>query len=98
MIDSGASSNVMPVSVCINLNATWESFPTEIVQLDRSRVKVLGELKDIMLTLSVDPIICQKVDIVVVDVPETYGMWLRRNWSEKLKGYFCTGWSHLWLP
>ena len=28
MIDSGASSNVMPVSVCRNLNTTWESCPT----------------------------------------------------------------------
>ena len=69
MIYSGASSNVMHVSVCKKLNATWESCPTQIVQLDRSRVKVLGELKKIILTLFVDPRIHQTVYIVVVDVP-----------------------------
>ena len=31
MIDSGASSNVMPVSICRKFNATWESYPTQIV-------------------------------------------------------------------
>ena len=39
MIDSGASSNVIPLFVCRKLNATWESCPTQIVQLDRSRVR-----------------------------------------------------------
>ena len=39
IIDSGPSSNVMPVFVCRKLNATWESCPTQIVQLDRSRVR-----------------------------------------------------------
>ena len=46
----------------------------------------------------VDPRIHQKVDIVIADVPKKYGMWLSRDWSEKLEGYFSTYWSHLWLP
>ena len=25
-------------------------------------------------------------------------MWLSQDWLEKLKGYFATDWSHLWLP
>ena len=55
MIDSGASSNVMLVSVCRKLNVMWESFPTQIVQLDRSKVKVLGALKNVLLTLYLIP-------------------------------------------
>ena len=43
MIDSGASSNVMSLSIYNKLNATWEPCPTQIVQLDRSRVRVVGE-------------------------------------------------------
>ena len=38
------------------------------------------------------------MDIVVADVPETYGMRLNIDWSEKLKGYFSTYYSHLWIP
>ena len=52
------------------------------MQLDRSRVKFLGELKNVLLTLSIDPRILQIVDIVVDDVPENYGMWLSRDWYE----------------
>ena len=35
---------------------------------------------------------------MIVDIPETYGMWLSRDRSEKLKGYFAIDWYHLWLP
>ena len=38
------------------------------------------------------------IDIIVVDIPETYGVILSRDWSAKLNGYFSTDWSHLWLP
>ena len=90
IIDLGASSNVMPVSVCKKLNVTWEPCPTQIFQLDSSRVKVVGELNKVLLTLSLDPRIHQIVDIVIVDIPKTYGMWLSRDWSKKFKGYFST--------
>ena len=98
MVDSGASSNVMPLSVCKTLNASWETCPIQILQLDRSKVKVVGRLRNVLLILSVDPWIHQTIDIVIADIAKTYCMWLSRDWSEKLKGYFATHWSHLWLP
>ena len=98
MIDSFSSSNVMPLSICKKLNISWEPCPTQIVQLDRYRVSVVGELRNVLLTLFVDLRIHQTIGIVVVDIPETYGIWLRRYSSEKLKGYFSTDSSHLWLP
>ena len=55
MVDLGASSNVMPLSVCKKLNATWETYPIQIVQLDRSKVKVVGRLRNVLLRLSADP-------------------------------------------
>ena len=76
ILDSGASSKVMPLSVCKKINATWETYPIQIVQLDRSKVKVVGILRNVLLRLSVDPEIHQTIVIVVVDIPETYGMWL----------------------
>ena len=69
MIDLGASSNVMPLYVCKKLNITWEPFPIHIVQLDRSKVKVVGRLRNVLLILSIDPRIHQTIDIVVVDIP-----------------------------
>jgi ribonuclease HI len=98
MVDSGASSNVMPWSVCQKLNAEVEPSSLKIIQLDRTNVKVMGELKNVLIRLSSNPKIHQFIDIIVVDIPEVYGMFLSRDWSEQLHGYFATDWSHLWLP
>jgi hypothetical protein len=66
--------------------------------LDRTYVKVKGELKDVLIRLSSDPRVHQTIDIIVVDIPESYGFLLSRDWLAKLQGYFYTNWSHLWLP
>ena len=58
----------------------------------------MGELKDVMIQLSSNSKVHQVLDIIVVDIPEAYGVILSRDWSEKLNGYFATDWSHLWLP
>jgi ribonuclease HI len=98
MVDSGASSNVMPWSVCQKINAEVEPSTLKIIQLDRTNVKVIGELKNVLIRLSSNPKVHQVIDIIVVDIPEVYGLFLSRDWSEQLHGYFATDWSHLWLP
>ena len=71
---------------------------TNIIQLDRSHVKVMGELKYVMIRLSSNSKLHQVIDVIVVDIPEAYGVILSRDWSAKLNGYVATDWSHLWLP
>jgi hypothetical protein len=51
-----------------------------------------------MIRLAYDPRVHQVIDIIVVDIPEAYGLLLSRDWSAKLQGYFSTDWTHLWLP
>lgn len=42
---------------------------------------------------------CRKIiDIIVVDIPESYGLLLCKDWSTKLVGYFAIHWSYIWLP
>jgi hypothetical protein len=98
MVDSGASLNLMPWSVCQKINAKVEPSSLKIIQLDRTDVKVMGELKNVLIRLSSNPKVHQFIDIIVVDIPEVYGMFFSRDWSEQLHGYFATDWSHLWLP
>ena len=69
-----------------------------MIQLDRTAVKVAGEMKNVLIRLAHDERVCQYIDIMVVDIPEAYGLILSRDWFEKLNGYFETDWSHLWLP
>jgi hypothetical protein len=98
LADSGASSNIMPFFVCQKINVVPQIMKTRIIQLDRTYVKVKGELRDVLIRLSSDPRVHQTIDIVVVDIPESYGFLLSRDWSAKLQGYFSTDWSHMWLP
>jgi hypothetical protein len=42
LIDSGASSNIMPASVCSKLNIEPQKSAIHIVQLDRTKVQVVG--------------------------------------------------------
>lgn len=70
----------------------------QIVQLDKTKVKVLGELNFVLIRLSSNSKVFQIIDILIVDVPEFYRLILSRDWFEKLHGYFLTDWSHIWIP
>ena len=37
------------------------------------------------------------IDIIVVDIPEAYGVILSKDWFSNLNDYFATYWSHFWL-
>jgi len=54
-VDSGASSNVMPYVVAKRLHAIPEKTGTQIMQLDRTNVKVIGELKDVLIRMAAKP-------------------------------------------
>jgi hypothetical protein len=44
----------------------------------------MGEIKDVMIIIMTHPKFVQVIDIIVVDIPEAYGLLLSRDWSEKL--------------
>jgi hypothetical protein len=98
MVDSSTSSNVMPWSVCQKINVEVQPSSLKIIHLDRTSVKVIGELKNVLIILSSKPKVHQIIDIIVMDIPEVYGLFLSRDWSEQLHGYFATDWSHFWFP
>jgi hypothetical protein len=95
MVDSGAPSNVMPWFVCQKINAEVEPSTLKIIELDWTNVKVIGELKNVLIRLSSNPKVHQVIDIIVVDIPEVYGLFLSRDCLEQLHVYFTTDWSHL---
>ena len=98
LVDSKASLNVMTYSVCKKINVEPQICRTKIIQLDRSNVKVMGELKDVLIHLTSNYKVHQIIGIIVVDILEAYGVILTRDWSAKLNSYFATDWSHLWFP
>ena len=66
--------------------------------MDRTNVKVIGEMEDVLVCLSSNDKVCQFIDIVVADILKAYGLVLSKDWSAKRSGYFALDWSHLWLP
>lgn len=69
LVDSRASTNIMPYTACQKLNAQSQKCTTKIVNLDMSIVQVMGEIKDVLIRLALDPSIHQVIDIYVVDIP-----------------------------
>jgi hypothetical protein len=98
LVDSGVSSNVISLAICNKLGVIPLKSDNHVIHLDRTQVKVMGELKDVMIWIVTHPNFLQVIDIIVVDIAEAYGLLLSRYWSEKLNGYFSIEWEHLWLP
>ena len=73
LVDSRASSNVMPYSICKKLNAELQMSKIKIIQLDKSHVKVFGELKDVLIRLSSNSKVHQTIDIIVIDIQRHIG-------------------------
>ena len=88
----------MPLSVCKRINGHPKPSTWQVIQLDRTTVKVIGEMEDVRIRLSTNEKVCQYIDIVVADIPNEYEHVLSRDWSTRLNGYFTSDWSHLWLP
>ena len=55
LVDSSASSTVMPYVVAKRLHAIPEKTRTRIMQLDKTNVKVIGELKDVLIRIAAKP-------------------------------------------
>ena len=66
--------------------------------MDRTDVKVIGQMEDVLIHLASNEKVCQVINIVVADIADAYGLVLSRDWSAKLNGYFTSDWSHLWFP
>ena len=66
----------MPLSICRKLNEVPLKRDKNVIQLDKTQVKVMGELKDVMIRIETHPKFVQVIDIIVVDIPEAYGLLL----------------------
>ena len=58
LLDSGATVNVMPISVCKKINGQPKPSTWRVVQLDRTDVKVIGEMEDVLIHLASNNKVC----------------------------------------
>ena len=86
MLDSGASHNVMPKIIMDKLGLQITRPYGDLYSFDSRRVKCMGMIKDLVVTLAQVPVKSILMDVVIADIPPKYGMLLSRSWGAKLGG------------
>ena len=86
MLDSGASHNLMPKGVVESLGLEITRPYKDLYSFDSKRVKCLGLIKDMVVSLNKLPSKIVVMDVVVANIPPKFGILLSRSWTSKLKG------------
>lgn len=74
VLDSEASTNVMPLNVMRQLELEVHQPYRNVCGLDSRSMLVHGLIKDMVVRLAASPDISTIMDIVVIDLPPSYGM------------------------
>jgi hypothetical protein len=83
MLDSGASSNVITKKVMEQLNLRISRPYHNICALDSQTIEVHGLIKGLQVHLAVFLDIMFEMDIVVIDVPDVWGMLFKQKSSSR---------------
>ena len=86
MLDLGASHNLMPKVVMDELGLDVTKPYKYIFSFDSRKVKFLGLIKDLVVSLSQITSKNLVMDVVVSEIPPKFSMLLSRSWAAKLKG------------
>ncbi|KAH9293824.1 hypothetical protein KI387_040972, partial [Taxus chinensis] len=95
MIDSGASSSVMPKQIADQLGLQYETISKGVVQLDGTAVTTVGVIRNLNLTLHACPNVVVLQDVSVIDLPPLFALCLSRDFTAKIGGYLSADWSHM---
>jgi hypothetical protein len=68
------------------------------VDIDSKRVKVYGLCENVEVILIDFPHITLHMNIIVIDVPDTWGMLLSRSWFAALGGFLSIDLTHAQIP
>jgi hypothetical protein len=98
MLDSGASSNVMTKKVMEQLNLRISRPYHNICAMDSKTIQVHGLIKGLQVHLVAFPDIMIEMDIVVIDVPDAWGMLLSRKTTADLGGNLQMALTYATIP
>ena len=98
MLDSRALHNLMPKGVVESLGLDITRPYKDLYSIDSKRVKFLGLIKDMVVSLNKFPSKIMVMDVVVANIPPKFGILLSRSWTSKLKGNLQMDMSYVTIP
>ena len=98
MWDFGASDNLMHKGVVEILGMEVTIPYKDLYSFDSRKVKCLGLIKDMVVTLKKIPSKTVVMDVVVADIPPKFGILLSISWTYKLKGSLQMDMSYATIP
>jgi predicted aspartyl protease len=98
LLDSGASYNLMPKEIMDELGLEITKTYHDLFSFDSRKVKCIGLIKDLAVTLTQASMKTMVMDVVVVDIPPKFGCLLSRSWMKKLGGTLQMDLSYATIP
>ena len=98
MLDSWASHNLIPRMIMDKLGLEVTRPYKYLFSFDSSKVKFLGMIKYLVISLAQIRDKTLVMDVVVVAIPPKFGMLLSRSWVAKLKGALQMDMSYATIP
>ena len=86
LYDSGASHSLMPLAVMEKLGLDITRPYKNLYSFYSKRVQCLGMIKDLVVRMVQIPRNFVMMDVVIADVPPTYGMLLSKHWGTSMGG------------
>jgi hypothetical protein len=86
MLDSGASHNLIPKTMMEKLGLEVTRPYKYLHSFESNKVKCIGLIKYLCITLAQIPVKSMVMDIVIQDIPPKYGMLPSRSWGAKFRG------------
>jgi ribonuclease HI len=97
MIDSGASSLVIPKCVVGILEMKYELIVRDVLQLDGSTVKTIGILRNVEKALHACPGCTIIQDMSIFEVKPHFSICLSRDFTAQIGGYISFDWSYMFF-
>lgn len=86
MLYSWTSKNIMPLKVTKQLNLEITCKYKNLCGFDSKYVDVKGIFKDLKVSLDMNKDTSSHMDVVVIDIPNVWGMVLSRKWGATMGG------------
>ena len=98
MLVSGASHNLMPLSVMKKINLQTTKPYKDLYYLDSKKGKFVGLIKDLVVSLAQIPARSIVMDMVVADILALFGMLFSRSPGAKLGGVLKLDFTYAIIP